>query len=85
MMLAEPAQAGQARDYLFEIGREAVPGVHQALKTSVESRHRADLVQMIGYLGGAEDLSMIQPLLADVDERVQRAAGAAVVRLKRSQ
>jgi HEAT repeat protein len=83
MMLADPAQAGQARDYLFEIGREAVPGVHQALKTSVESRHRADLVQVIGYLGGAEDLAGIQTLLSDPDERVQRAANAAVMRLRR--
>jgi HEAT repeat protein len=84
MMLAEPAQAAQARDYLFEIGREAVPGVHQALKASVESRHRADLVQVIGYLGGAEDLPIIQSLLSDTDERVQRAANAAVTRLRRA-
>jgi HEAT repeat protein len=83
MMLAEPAQAAQAREYLFEIGREAVPGVHQALSAAVESRHRADLIQVIGYLGGADDLSKVQPLLADSDERVQRAANAAVIRITR--
>jgi HEAT repeat protein len=82
MLLADDERAAQARDYLFEIGRDAVPGVHEALKASVQSRPRADLIQVIGYLGGAEDIGTVQPLLADPDERVQRAAAAAVTRLK---
>ena len=83
MMLADPALAAQAREYLFEIGRDAAPGVQQALKAGAESRHRADLVQLIGYLGGPEDIPMVQALLAGADERVQRAANAAVTRLRR--
>lgn len=83
--LAEEALATQAREYLFEIGREAVPGVRAALAGATESRHRADVVQIIGYLGDASSLAIVQPLLADPDERVQRAANAAVTRIRRAQ
>ncbi len=60
------------------------PAVQEALKVAVLSRHRADLIQAIGYLGSAADLPMVQPLLRDPDERVQRAANAAVIRLERT-
>ena len=82
-MLADDERAVQAREYLFELGRDAVPGINEALKIAVLSRHRADLVQAIGYLGSSADLSAVEPLLRDPDERVQRAANAAVIRLKR--
>ena len=83
-MLADEERSAQARDYLFEIGRDAVPGIREALKVAVAPRHRADLVQMIGYLGDANDVGAVQALVADPDERVQRAASAAIQRLKRS-
>jgi HEAT repeat protein len=83
-MLADDERATQAREYLFELGPEAVPGIHGALKVAVLSRHRADLVQALGYLGSSADLPVVQALLRDPDERVQRAANAAIIRLKRS-
>jgi len=82
-MLADDERATQAREYLFELGPEAVPGIHGALKVAVLSRHRSDLIQALGYLGGPTDLPAVQALLRDPDERVQRAANAAVIRLKR--
>jgi HEAT repeat protein len=82
--LADDERSTQAREYLFELGRDGLPGIHEALKTAIQPRHRADLVQAIGYLGTSADLSVIQTLLRDPDERVQRAANAAVIRLKRS-
>jgi HEAT repeat protein len=83
-VLADDERAGQAREYLFELGREAVPGIREALEVAVVSRHRADLVQAIGYLGSAADLPVVQALVGDPDERVQRAATAAVMRLKKA-
>jgi HEAT repeat protein len=83
-MLADDERTAQAREYLFELGPDALPGIHEAFKVAVQSTHRADLVQAIGYLGSAANLPIVQTLLADPDERVQRAANAAVVRLRRS-
>ena len=83
VMLADESRATQAREYLFELGPDAVPGIHEALKVAVESRHRADLVQAIGYLGGSNDVTALQAMLQDRDQRIQRAAQEAVTRLKR--
>jgi HEAT repeat protein len=82
--LAEDDEYVQARDYLFELGRAAVPGLHAALEVARTSRHRADLIQAIGHLGSPDDLAILQAFLADRDERVQRAATSAVLRLKRA-
>ena len=82
--LADDERTTQAREYLFELGPEALPGVQEALKVAVLSRHRADLIQAIGYLGSSADLPAVEPLLRDPDERVQRAANAAVIRLART-
>lgn len=82
--LAEDAEYIQARDYLLELGRGAVPGLYAALEVARTSRHRADLIQAIGYLGSPDDLAVLQAFLADRDERVQRAATSAVLRLKRA-
>jgi len=76
-------QTDQARDYLFEIGSPALPGVLEALKVATDSRHRADLIQFIGYLGTADMAATLQPLLNDRDPRVARAASNAIARLKR--
>jgi HEAT repeat protein len=82
-LLAIDRTRDQARDDLFELGAPAVPGVLQALKVATDSRSRADLVQVIGYIGGGADIASIEPLLRDPDERVQRAATQAVARLRR--
>ena len=75
--------ATQAREYLFEIGHDAVAGAAEALKVATDSRHRADLIQLIGYLGTPADASIVEPLAKDKDERVARAVSHAVARLRR--
>jgi HEAT repeat protein len=81
-MLALSDVAAQARDYLLEIGRPAVAGIQSALKVATDGRHRADLVQLVGYIGGAEDIGLLEPLAAEKDERVRRAVAHAIARLK---
>lgn len=76
-------QRMQAQEYLFELGRTAVPGVESVLKVAVDARHRADLLQCVGYLGAADDLAIVEPFLKDPDDRVIRAATNATLRLKR--
>lgn len=73
----------QARDYLFEIGWPAVPGVISTLRVATDGRHRADLVQLVGYLGTRDDIPVIEPLAGDPDERVRRAVASAIARLQR--
>ncbi len=73
----------QARDCLFEIGPAAVPGIHSTLRVATDSRHRFDLVQLIGYLGTSADVAVLEPMAADPDERVRRAVGHAIARLRR--
>lgn len=75
--------AAQAREYLFELGRTAVPGIESVLKVATDSRHRADLIQAVGYVGTLDDVPLLEPFLRDRDERVSRAAGHAIARLRR--
>jgi HEAT repeat protein len=81
--LALPELREQARQYLFEIGHEAIPGVESALKVATDSQHRADLIQTVGFLGTKDDLALVEPFLKDKDPRVARAATNAVFRLRR--
>lgn len=73
----------QARDYLLELGRPAIPSIEATLKVATNNRHRADLLQLIGYVGTADDAALVQPFASDKDERVRRAAAAALQRLRR--
>lgn len=73
----------QARDCLVEIGPTAVPGIFATLQVATDSRHRADLVQLVGYLGSATDVAALEPLATDRDERVRRAVTHAIARLRR--
>ena len=82
-MLILRDEAAQARDYLFEIGHDAVAGAEAVLKVATDSRHRADLIQLIGYVGTAADASIIEPFAKDKDERVARATSHALARLRR--
>ena len=82
-MLILRDEAAQARDYLFEIGHDSVAGAEQVLKVATDSRHRADLIQLIGYLGTPADASIIEPFAKDKDERVARATSHALARLRR--
>jgi HEAT repeat protein len=72
-----------ARDYLFEIGRDAIPGIESALKVAKDTRHRADLVQLVGFLGTSENVGMVKPFLNDRQERVVRAADNTILRLNK--
>lgn len=83
-MLARDELMTQARDYLLEIGGDALPGVVEALRVATDPRHRADLTQMIGYIGTADALAVVEPLLRDPNDRVARAATVATLRLKRA-
>jgi HEAT repeat protein len=74
---------GDARDYLLEIGRPAIPGIESALKVARDARHRADLVQLIGFLGTRDDTAAVRPFLTDRNARVVRAADNTIARLNR--
>jgi len=82
MLVVEETRA-QARDYLFEIGRAAVPGIQATLEVATDARHRADLIQTVGYVGAAADLPVVEAFLKNPDERVVRAATYASYRLRR--
>jgi hypothetical protein len=73
----------QARDYLLEIGRPALAGVRATLDVAKDSRHRADLVHLIGFIGTRDEIGWVESFLGDRDERVRRAAADAIARLKR--
>jgi len=74
-----------ARDYLLEIGRPAVPGIESALKVAKDARHRADLVQLVGFIGGREDVSIVRPFLQDKNKRVAYVTDNTIVRLNQRQ
>jgi HEAT repeat protein len=76
-------EGAQARDYLLEIGRPALAGVRAALDAATDSRHRRDLVHLAGFIGTRDEISWLETFLQDRDERVRRAAGDAIERLKR--
>ncbi len=82
MLILEDVSA-QARDYLLEIGRPAIPGIQATLKVATDGRHRADLIQLVGYAGTIEHVGIIEPMAGDKDERVRRAVSHAIARLKR--
>ena len=82
--LAAPDTKAQATDYLLELGSSAVNGVQAALRVANAPRFRADLVHLLGFLGGRDAAAAIQPYLADPDPGVTRAAADAVARLNRS-
>jgi HEAT repeat protein len=73
----------QARDYLFELGVSAMPGVEAAFKVAVDSRARADLLQLMGYLRAPGADAIVEPFTRDQDVRVSRAATHALIRLRR--
>ena len=74
-----------ARDYLLEIGRPAVPGIESALKVAKDARHRADLVQLVGFIGGREDVAIVRPFLQDKNKRVAYVTDNTIIRLNQRQ
>lgn len=81
--LAVPDLAGQARDYLLEIGAPAIPGIRAALGVAADARFRADLIYVLSFVGTRETVTVIEPFRQDPDAGVARAAGHAIARLNR--
>jgi HEAT repeat protein len=97
--LGEPQAAGlalvigtqglgaQARDYLFEIGPAAAPAVAAAMTTASTAAARAELTQLIGFIGGGSNKAALEAQLEtmtrDADPRAARAAADALARLRR--
>ena len=81
--LADPEEVTQATEYLLELGRPAVPGIIEALKVAIEPAHRTVLAQLIGYLGGPEHRTVLEPMVSERDARVRRAATVALERIQR--
>jgi HEAT repeat protein len=79
--MASPATNAQARDYLLELGETAVPGIRSALGAAADPDNRADLLHVLGYIGGRDAAAIIEPYATDKNERVQRAAANAIRRL----
>jgi HEAT repeat protein len=73
----------EGRDYLLELGGQALPGLLAVLKESRDARHRADLLHLVGWTGSTTDVESLTPFRTDRDERVSRAAANAVARIQR--
>jgi HEAT repeat protein len=82
MLILDDLRA-QARDYLLEVGPAAVPGLQSALKVATDTRHRMDLVRVLGYIGTREDGPVADAYQQDRNEDVRRAAAMAAARLNR--
>lgn len=83
LSLAQPALSAQARDYLLEIGPAAAAAVSAAVTAATDPASRADLIRVLGYVGGTADARMLDGLVKNADPRVARAASHAVARLRR--
>lgn len=81
--LGQPGLGDQARDYLLEAGPSAAASIVAALAKPSTPAARADLVHLLGYLGGAAEARVLDPLTKDADPRVARAAVNALHRLRR--
>jgi hypothetical protein len=55
--------------------------VHAALGVAADTRGRANLLHVLGFIGTAETRAIIEPYRQDADERVRRAAENAITRL----
>jgi HEAT repeat protein len=81
--LGQPVLGDQARDYLLDAGPAAAPALAAAIARPSTPAARADLVHLLGYLGGAAEARVLEPLTKDADPRVARAAVNALNRLRR--
>jgi HEAT repeat protein len=81
--LASPETFAQARDYLLELGPAAAPAVQAELQATKDSHARADLIHILGFIGGQSGQGIVDAYTRDKDERVNRAATNALARLAR--
>jgi hypothetical protein len=80
---AAPDTSAQARDYLLELGPAALPAVQTALQAATDPRVRADLIHLVGFVGGRNASGLVDAYTRDKDERVSRAATNALARIAR--
>ena len=79
---ASDKTALQVQGYLLELGPDALPGVTPALK-SPSPTVRAGAADVVGALGTAESVALLEPLTKDRDRAVAESAVEAVERIKR--
>jgi HEAT repeat protein len=75
--------AGQAADYLIELGSSALTAAQTALSASTDARQRVNLIHLLGFIGGADTVPVLEPIVKDKDERAARAAANAIARLSK--
>jgi len=80
--VAQPVIGEQAREYLLETGPSAAPAIAAAVPTATDAGTRAALIHLLGYIGGAADVRVLEPFAKDPDARVARAAVNALARLR---
>ncbi|MEO7790656.1 MAG: HEAT repeat domain-containing protein [Vicinamibacterales bacterium] len=71
----------QVQGYLLELGPASRPGVSAALKHP-NANVRAGAADVIGTVGTAESVALLEPLTKDRDRAVARSASAAIERIK---
>lgn len=81
--IGQPVVGAQARDYLLETGPLAAPAVSAAVGKATDPGARAELVHLLGYIGGAADARVLEPFVKDADARVARAATNALARIRK--
>ena len=79
--LTKPKLRDRARQYIAEIAAKRVAAFSPHLMDPDE-RIRLDIVEAVGLTGDPAALPLVEPLLTDRDEQVQRAAERAVARLR---
>jgi HEAT repeat protein len=72
----------QAQGYLLELGPAALPSLTAALEDPTAAV-RAGAAEVVGALGTAASITLLEPLTKDRDRAVAEAAAAAIERIKR--
>lgn len=81
--VTHPTVGEQARGYLLETGPAASPVVIAAMTKAANAPLRAELIRVLGVIGGYADARVVEPFLKDPDAAVARAAANAVAKLRR--
>jgi HEAT repeat protein len=83
LVAGRPDVGPQAREYLLEIGPAAAPAVAAAMTTASDPAARAELTELIGFIGSSADAPALEAMTRDADPRAARAAADALARIRR--
>jgi HEAT repeat protein len=83
LVAGRPDVGAQARQYLLEIGPAAAPAVAAAMTTASDPAARAELTELIGFIGSSADAPALEAMTRDADPRAARAAADALARIRR--